>query len=154
LQQWETIRGKRVLAGKASADKRQQVSTSVECDEQNQQVSTVTVTDNVTVTVNDTVKEEIKSLYPFEYFWDLYEKKGNRKTTEARYNKLSEAIRTKIINHVKQYVKATSDKQYRKNAETYLIQEFWNDEIIQPLPPNKESEKQKVDLFAPGRYGV
>ena len=53
LQKWEGIRVKRSEAGKASAKKRQQVSTSVESV---QQTSTnPTVNGNVTVNVTDTV---------------------------------------------------------------------------------------------------
>jgi hypothetical protein len=63
LRKYELIREKRSQAGKASADKRQQVSTSVESVQQKQQVSTnSTVSDSVNVSVNDNVivKEEKK----------------------------------------------------------------------------------------------
>lgn len=53
LRKYELIREKRSLAGKASADKRQQVSTSVERNEQVLTHSTVNVNDNVSVNVND-----------------------------------------------------------------------------------------------------
>jgi hypothetical protein len=60
LKRWDEIKVKRSEAGKASANKRQQVSTSVQSVEQNEQVSTVNVTvnDTVNVTVTDNVKKE------------------------------------------------------------------------------------------------
>lgn len=67
LVRWEETRGKRSIAGKASANKRQQVSTSVESVEQKQQVSTVNVNDTVNVNVNDTVRVNNLS----QFFKDL-----------------------------------------------------------------------------------
>jgi hypothetical protein len=58
LKEWERIRGKRSEAGKASANKRQQVSTSVESVQQKEQVSTVNETVTVSVNVNDSVKRD------------------------------------------------------------------------------------------------
>lgn len=55
LKHWESIKIKRSDAGKASANKRQQVSTSVESVEQNSTKPTVIVT------VNDKVKEIVSS---------------------------------------------------------------------------------------------
>jgi hypothetical protein len=51
LKKWESIRKKRSDAGKASAEKRQQVSTSVESVEQTS--TNPTVSDNVIVSVSD-----------------------------------------------------------------------------------------------------
>lgn len=58
LRKYEIIREKRSLAGKASADKKQQVLTSVESTQQTSTNSTVSVNDNVNV--NDNVKEDSK----------------------------------------------------------------------------------------------
>ena len=87
LRKYEEIREKRREAGKASADKRQQVSTSVDNDEQ---VSTsATVNDNVIVNVNDSVnvnkEKKIKyadfvSMTPEEYD-KLVQKHGSDNTT-------------------------------------------------------------------------
>lgn len=55
LKHWESIREKRSFAGKESAKKRKQDSTSVESVEQTSTNSTVIVNDNVNVNVNDIV---------------------------------------------------------------------------------------------------
>ena len=62
-------------------------------------------------------------------FWAPYGKKGNVKTTIKRWKALSKTKQKLAIEHVPKYVKATPDKQYRKNAEVYLNQECWNDEL-------------------------
>lgn len=63
LIEWETIREKRVIAGKASAYKRKRELTHVgKC----QHMSTVNVNDTVTVTVNDTVNENKKNTFNFK----------------------------------------------------------------------------------------
>lgn len=65
----------------------------------------------------------------FDQVWDLYGKKGNKKSSKAKYLKLSETIIQDLLNHIPVYVLSTPDKQYRKNFETYLNQEVWNDEV-------------------------
>ena len=62
-------------------------------------------------------------------FWTPYGKKGNVKTTIKRWKALSKTKQKLAMDHVPKYVKATPDKQYRKNAEVYLNQECWNDEL-------------------------
>jgi hypothetical protein len=91
----------------------------------------------------DIDKGEILEKYPFENFWNLYEKKGNRKTSLSRWQKLPDKTKEKIMQHVPIYVKATPEKQFRKNAETYLNQEVWNDEII-------KSKRQIKNNFSQG----
>ena len=65
----------------------------------------------------------------FDQVWALYGKKGNKKTSKAKYLKLSETVIQDLLNHIPVYVLSTPDKQYRKNFETYLNQEVWNDEV-------------------------
>jgi hypothetical protein len=103
--------------------------------------------DNDNDTVNDSESEddyEILEKYPFEDFWNLYEKKGNRKTSLRRWKKLPDKTKEKIMQHVPAYVKATPDKQFRKNAETYLNQEAWNDEIVPQNSGNKQTDNRHI----------
>lgn len=74
----------------------------------------------------------------FEHVWSLYEKKGNRKTSQRRWANLKKHCREAALKHIPLYVQATPDKQYRKNFETYLNQEAWNDEIV---PRGSEDRK-------------
>ncbi len=65
----------------------------------------------------------------FEQVWALYEKKGNRKTSLAKFSKLSPETMQLIFDHIPKYFAEKTDKQYRYNFETYINKEAWNDEI-------------------------
>jgi len=73
-------------------------------------------------TDDDKVKE-------FQKFWEMFGCKGNKKTAQSKWMKLSKKKRTKIFKVVLAYVKSTPDKQYRKGGESWLHNECWNDEI-------------------------
>ena len=91
-------------------------------------------TDTDTDTDTDINKKSIintpKSVFGFDEFWDAYDKKNGKKNCEKLYAKISEQERAKIKTHVPKYVAATPEKKYRKDPQTYLHGECWNDEII------------------------
>ena len=64
-----------------------------------------------------------------DYFWTPYGKKGNKKTSLRKWSKLTKKAQDVVREHIPKYVKATPDKAFRKNFETYLNQECWNDEL-------------------------
>lgn len=68
--------------------------------------------------------------FSFENVWEQYGKKGNRKTSKAKWDRLSNTNKALALKHIPGYVGATPDKQYRKNFETYLNQEVWNDNLL------------------------
>ena len=74
--------------------------------------------------------EDSPTEFSFENVWEQYGKKGNRKTSEAKWVRLSNTNKALALKHIAEYVKATPDKQYRKNLETYINQEVWNDTIM------------------------
>jgi hypothetical protein len=65
----------------------------------------------------------------FETLWILYGKKGNRKTSLQKFNKLNKANLALLKNHLPKYVQSTPDLQYRKGLQSYIEKECWNDEI-------------------------
>ena len=73
---------------------------------------------------------EILEQFPFEEFWNSYDKKTERPACEKKFAKLSEKEKELIWAHVPKYVASTPDKKYRKNPDTYLNNKCWNDEII------------------------
>jgi len=75
-------------------------------------------------------KSRVDKIILFERLWTLYEKKGNAKTSRARFIKLRNADIEKLLVHLPLYIKSTPDKQYRKGFESYITKECWNDEII------------------------
>jgi hypothetical protein len=81
-------------------------------------------------TGNRDVNETIDKI-EFEEVWVSYGKKGNRKTSEQKWGRIKVQDRDLIREHIPRYVSSTPDKQYRKNFETYLSQQCWNDEVVE-----------------------
>ena len=75
-------------------------------------------------------KDIINKKIPFENFWNLYDKKTGKPKSEKKWNKLSLTDQTKAMEFIPRYKIAQPDKQYRKNPETFLNNESWNDEIV------------------------
>lgn len=81
--------------------------------------------------IENEVEAATAEVWPrFDDWWDLYDKKTGRPKCEKLWKKIPHPARADIMAHTEQYVKATPDKQYRKNPTTYLNNESWNDEII------------------------
>lgn len=80
--------------------------------------------------VEDRNENEINIV--FEVFWDLYAKKEDRVKCEVKWKQLTDAEREECIKKIPDYVRATPDKQYRKNPATYLNNKSWENEIIIP----------------------
>lgn len=93
---------------------------------------------------NDNDNDILKDIYTFEQFWNDYEKKvGVKSNLEKKFNKLSLETKLKIKDYLPKYKEAQPDKQYRKNPETFLNQQSWNDELIPQKPILQEPAKRK-----------
>jgi hypothetical protein len=78
------------------------------------------------------IKKELKeTIYAFEDFYCHYDKKVDRKKSESKYNKINEADRLLIKEHVLKFVECWHDKQFRMSPYRYLNEEHWHDEIIE-----------------------
>lgn len=66
----------------------------------------------------------------FERFWNMYDKKVGKQKCERLWNKLSGKAKEMCMERLPDYIKATPDKQFRKNPETFLRNKAWKDEII------------------------
>ena len=135
LEKWDAQLKQRSEAGKISAKKRanekQRKATTVESRSTKSTDSVnVNVNDSVSVSDKDKTLDQSSIDREFDHVWNLYEKKGNKKTSKARFSKLSASKKESLLNHVPNYVFSTPDKQFRKNFETYINQECWNDEVI------------------------
>lgn len=74
---------------------------------------------------------EKEETYTFEQFWTDYDKKvGDKKKLEAKWAKIPEAEKKRILEYLPAYKEAQPNKAYRKNPETFINQKSWNDEII------------------------
>lgn len=67
---------------------------------------------------------------PFETFWELYDKKVEKDSCTAKWVKLTNQEREDAMKYIPLYVKATPEKKFRKNPETFLNNKSWQDEII------------------------
>lgn len=87
---------------------------------------------------------QIVEEYSFEDFWDDYDKKvGSKPKLLKKWAKISKKDKQKIREYIPLYKAAQPDKKYRKNPETFLNNESWNDEIIgakKSIPCNYKRE--------------
>lgn len=90
----------------------------------------------------------------FETFWNLYDKKvGDKKKLFKKWTKLKQPEKDKIFETLPKYV-ASTEKKYRKNPETYLNNEAWNDEIIMDIKIKGNGNRHgSVQAGAGGRKG-
>lgn len=109
----------------------------------NQSTTKVQANVNDNVNINNIYGESNDSptALSFEKVWSLYGKKGNKKTSEKKWSKLSATSKEKAFAYIPVYVAATPDKQYRKNLETFINQECWNDELPSNNPINNQSHE-------------
>lgn len=79
----------------------------------------------------DEIKSEITIWPDFEDFWELYDKKiGSKTKLKKKWDRLSQPLQEQIMQYIPIYIKGQPEKKYRKNPETFLNNESWNDEII------------------------
>jgi predicted phage replisome organizer len=82
------------------------------------------------------IREEVTKVtvidpYSFDEFWNEYDKKiGDKSKLSKKWDKLSKDIKKQIIDYIPFYKQSQPNKQYRKNPETFLNNESWNDELI------------------------
>lgn len=76
------------------------------------------------------IEVEVIDPTSFESVWDLYGKKGNKKTSAAKWGRIPAKAKNLALEHIPKYVASSPDIRFRKNFETYINQEVWNDEII------------------------
>lgn len=86
-------------------------------------------------------EEPVGKVPAFSDWWNVYDKKRSRKKSEAKWNRLSASQKIACMKATPAYVRATSDKNYRKDPLTYLNGECWNDEII--FKENDESRRMQ-----------
>jgi len=98
----------------------------------------------------ETTKQEeqkpSKEKYSFESFWNLYDKKTERLSCLLKWRNLPEPEKAIIMQRLPAYVKATPEKQYRKNPLTYLKRKAWQDELKPEAP--KAFKKSAIEQLA------
>ena len=98
---------------------------------ENTNVLRMNIDSNTNKVKESKVKESIYTCFSFDDFWNLYDKKvGDKQKLSKKWEKIGESERKKIKSHVESYKEAQPDKQFRKDPQTYLNNQSWNDEII------------------------
>lgn len=98
---------------------------------------------NVNVNVNDNdnvnvINKKIES--SFDNFWNLYDKKVDRKKSFEKWKRLKESERDEIIEKTPEYVKHHSEIKYRKNPVTFLNNRSWEDEIKKETQASEDNQ--------------
>lgn len=72
-----------------------------------------------------------EALDGFDEFWAIYEKKGNKMQSQKAWKKIKPSVelQLEIYSQARLYVQSTPDKQFRKDASTWLNNHCWNDVI-------------------------
>lgn len=72
----------------------------------------------------------------FDEFWRIYERKGTKKQAHAKWRKLNPSVELQlaIYDAARLYVQSTPDLPFRKNAETWIHNECWNDLVVTKQP--------------------
>lgn len=139
--------GRKGGAPEGNKNNRYSKSTTKVQPKTNQSTTKVQANNNVNDNVNDNVNiiygesTDSPTALSFENIWTLYGKKGNKKTSERKWLKLSTSSKKKALSYIPVYVAATPDKQYRKNLETFINQEVWNDELSSNNQVNDQSHE-------------
>lgn len=79
----------------------------------------------------NTPRKEFEYPADFLVFWEMYEKKGNKRTACEKWKQLTPTQIKEIAQYLPAYLKFRPT-EYRKNAETYLNpkKEYWKDKIF------------------------
>jgi hypothetical protein len=81
-------------------------------------------------------------IHHFDEFWDLYDKKVERKKCERKWKKLSKDDIELILQFVPIYKESVSSKQYQKNPFTFLNSRIWEDDWENYKPKANEAHQQ------------
>lgn len=88
-------------------------------------------------------KDKDKDKELFKQFWKLYDKKKDKKKCLQKWNLLSDSDIQAILQHLPKYIKATPDKQFRKDPATYLNNRSWEDEYL----PETQEQSSEAPMY-------
>lgn len=93
---------------------------------------------NINNTNIDKTKDNIKTCFSFEDFWNIYPNKIAKKEVLKKYNKLNETERAKIRDTIKTFIEFKPFATYtHPHPLTYINQKRWEDVIFTVTVPKE-----------------
>jgi Family of unknown function (DUF6291) len=154
-EKWIGTKEKRALAG--SLGGKQKVANANKIKQTPPVSENVSVSDKEKENVNEKENENGNdtlqpSLFSFDQFWDLYNKKTGLTKCESIWEELTQADKAFIKERLPAYIKATEDEVYfRKDPATWLSGKHWLDEHI-PIAKQTQYKSAMVKLAETGSY--
>jgi hypothetical protein len=97
---------------------------------------------------NKEIKDSIVHGFSFDYFWSLYQKKGNKTLASRGFKKLRKDEIELLLTHIPKYIEAhrkAEKMEYLPHFSTYINQKRWNDEL--PYQQSVENKGSWLDQF-------
>lgn len=89
----------------------------------------------------------------FEKVWNLYDKKGSKKASKAKWMKLKDDEVAQCMNCIPQYMNA-NERQYRKDFQAFLNQKVWEGKLYKfgkcIYDPDEVQESLESDVVPRG----
>lgn len=100
-----------------------------------------TTNKRLTTTKNEKNIKNDKEEYAFSDFWNLYDKKRDRKKCESKWKNIPSSEKEKIMEFIPIYKESEPDEQFRKYPYTFLNSEIWNDDWSE-----YKEDKPEIDM--------
>jgi Helix-turn-helix domain len=98
----------------------------------------------------NTININNKDIYPFEQFWEMYQKKGVRSKAMTAFNKLKEAEKELLLTFIPKYIKNHQDAgkmEFIPHFATFLNQKRWGDELPYQIKIEAQVESKQQKKF-------
>lgn len=80
-------------------------------------------------------------VYPtFDDFWNLYDRKEDKKDAIKKWEKLNQLEKEYIMSFIPNYKLSLSDLKYQRNPVTFLNKRTWENELPKTTPQNGQSK--------------
>lgn len=66
----------------------------------------------------------------FEIFWNMYNKKVDKKACQVSWNNLTKKDQEAIINNIPSYIENNPEVQFRKDPKSYIYNRSWENEYL------------------------
>lgn len=100
------------------------VETTVETTVETRLIKNIKKIKKIKKYISSLSGEDLGVLLSFDFVWELYGKRGTKKTAKSRYEKLSKKNKISVIEYIPYYLAFTEPK-HRKYFEVFISREQW-----------------------------